>query len=67
MQNYEAAGQAAATEPTPSANEAQSQHMPANMETEQERIMYQQEGVNEEVMQPGNHMHYVEGDQPGQQ
>ena len=62
LQNYEAA-QAQPADQSPSPNEGQSQQAPAsNMEPHGERIMYQQQGVNQE-MQPGEPMHYVDGNQ----
>lgn len=60
MQKYQA-GQTDPADPSSDPNEGQAQHN--TMDPNQERIMYQQEGVDQEVIQPGEHMQFVDDNQ----
>lgn len=62
MQKYQP-GQDEPGNPAPSPNEGEVQHN--TLEGHPERIMYQQEGVDQEVIQPGEHMHFVDNSQSG--
>lgn len=62
MQAYEA-GQADQANTAASPKPDPAQHIPANMEGQPDRMMYQQEGVNQEVIPPSEHMHFVESQQ----
>ena len=62
MQAYEA-GQTEEGNETASPKADPAQHIPAGMEGHGERMMYQPEGVDQEVLPSGEHMHFVGSEQ----